>query len=66
MVHGADRQLIGADLVGHVAIGGDAVGADHHPGDAFALHQVRQGRVGAQRDRNAFVGQLPGGQARTL
>ncbi|MNN60087.1 hypothetical protein D3C81_1752470 [compost metagenome] len=66
MVHGTDRQLVSADLAGHIAIGGDAVGTDHHPGNALALHQVGQGRIGAQGHRNAFVGQLPGGQARAL
>ncbi len=66
MVHGTDRQLVRADLAGHVAIGGNAVSAHHDPGDALGLHQVGQRRVGAQGHRDAFVGQLPGGQARAL
>ena len=61
---GVDCQLVGADLVGDIAIGGDAVGADDDPGDVLGLHQVRGGRIHVQADRDAFVGQLPGGQSR--
>src|SRR3546814_4366848 len=41
VVAGRDRQLIGTDLVGHVTVGADAVGADHHPVHLPVLHQVR-------------------------
>nr|GFD38372.1 hypothetical protein [Tanacetum cinerariifolium] len=37
MVHGGHCQLIGADLVGDIAIRRDAISADDDPGDAFGL-----------------------------
>ncbi|MCY1415127.1 hypothetical protein D9M71_305960 [compost metagenome] len=66
MVHRVDRQLVSSDLVGHVAVGGDAIGTDYDPGNALGLHQMSSSRVGIDRQRNALLGQLPGGQARAL
>ena len=66
MVHGVHRQLIGADLVGHIAIGSNAVRPDDDPGDTTGFHQVRGSRVDIHRDRDTVSRQLPGSQARAL
>ncbi len=66
VVHGVDRQLISADLVRHVAIGGDPVRADDHPGNTLGFHDVRSSGIGIESDGDAFVGQLPRRQSRTL
>jgi hypothetical protein len=62
-VVGAGQRLeIGADLVGDVAVGGDAVGADDHRVDLALAHQDAGGVVGDQGVRHAVLGQFPGGE----
>jgi hypothetical protein len=46
---------VGTDLVGDVAIGSDAVGADDHRVDAAARQQQTGGVVGDQRVRHAVL-----------
>src|SRR4029077_11141329 len=57
---------VGADLVGHVAITGDAVGAYDHAADASRLHEVAGHIVGDQGGGDAVLLQLPNGEARAL
>ncbi len=66
MVFRGDRQLIGADLVRGIAVGGDPVGADDHPLHRTGLHQMRRGGIGDQLGRDAVAHQLPHGQPRAL
>ena len=61
-----DGQAVGADLVGHVPVGRDAVGAHDHllhrpPGHEVGGHAVRDQGAGDPRPQ-----QLPGRQARPL
>jgi hypothetical protein len=61
-----DGELAGADLVGDIAVGGDAVGADDHPMHLTGAHQVRGGGIGDEGGVNAVLLQLPHRQARAL
>ncbi len=62
-VVGAGQRLeVGADLVGDVAVGGDAVGADDHRIDPAAAHEQAGGVVGDQRVRHAVLFEFPGGE----
>ena len=63
---GQHRQAVGADFVGDVAIGGDAVRAHHHASDAAGVQKMSGHVVGDQLDGDAVVLQFPGGEARAL
>ena len=60
------RHRVGADLVGRVAVGGDAVGSHHHVGHQVAAQEVPGHVVGDQLGRDALVQQFPGRQPRAL
>src|SRR5262249_59419913 len=66
VLFGEHRDGIGADLVRHVAVGGDAVGADHHAIDVAALHEMPGHVVGDQCDGYVVFVQFPCGQTRAL
>ncbi len=53
---------IGADLVGNVAICGNAVTAHDHGLDAAFFHHVAAHVVSYKRDRNVVLQQFPGGK----
>ena len=60
------RQAVGADLVGHVAVGRHPVAADDHGVDRAGRDQPGRGRVDHQLVRDAQAGQLVDGQAGAL
>ena len=66
MVARRHRQQIGADLIGGIAVGGDAVGTNDHPAHATLLHQMRGGALHHDGYRNPFLHQFPGGEASAL
>lgn len=57
---------VGADLVCHIASGGDAVGSHDHAVDHARGDGSRAGRVHAQAVRNTLFREFPRGQARAL
>src|SRR5436190_302898 len=61
-----ERLEIGADLVRHIALRGDAVGADDRDVDLVVLHQVPAGIVRDHGVRNAVLAELPGGERSAL
>ena len=63
---GQNSDRIGADLVGHVAVGGDAVCAHDHGLDAALTHEAGGHVVAEDGGGNAVGHQLPGGEARAL
>src|SRR6266581_4813142 len=63
---GEDSDLVGAYLVGGVAVGRDAVGAGDDGSDLSGLEEVTDHVVGDERKRNAALLELPGGEARAL
>ncbi|MBR4747780.1 MAG: S-methyl-5-thioribose-1-phosphate isomerase, partial [Desulfovibrio sp.] len=63
-VPGQQRHAKGAYLVGRVAVGRDAVCADHHALDKAPAHEQGAGVVAGDRHRNAVLGELPGGEPR--
>ena len=63
---GEDGDHIRADLIGDVAVCGDAVGADDDGVNAALFHDVAAHVVGDQRDGNVVLHQFPSGQPRTL
>jgi len=63
---GQHRHRVGSDLVGDVAVSGDAVGAHHHQVDLAGGHHVAGHVVRDQRGRDPVLGQLPGGETRAL
>ena len=63
---GQDGHRVGADLVGHVAVGGNAVSADDDGSDLALLHHRSRHVVGDDGRGNAVFHQFPGGQARAL
>ena len=65
-MHGVDRQLVGADLVRHIAVGSNAISPDDDPGDALGFHQVSGSRIGIESDRHPIASQFPGSQPRAL
>src|SRR6185437_17147155 len=63
---GEDSDVVGADFVGHVAIGRDAVGSDDD-GLNFSFAHETGGHVVADDGGGNVVGhQFPGGEARAL
>ena len=60
------RQAVGADLVGHVAVGRHPVAADDHGVDRPGRDQPGRGRVDHQLVRDPHAGQLVDGQAGAL
>ena len=63
---GQHRHAVGADLVRHVAVGGDAVGADDDQVDLAEPHHRAGHVVGDDRRVDAVLDQLPRGQPRAL
>ena len=63
---GQDGDRVGADLVGHVAVGGDAVCAHDHGLDAALAHEAGGHVVAEDGGGNAVGHQFPGGEARAL
>ena len=61
-----EGEGVGADLVGDVAVGGDAVGADDDGVHEAAGDDTGGGAIDDDLVRDAFRGQLPRGQARAL
>src|SRR5579871_951243 len=66
MLAGQNCQAIGADLVGDIAVGGDAISAHEDGVDARLAHEMRRHVVGNQREWDVFLLQLPGGEPRAL
>ena len=66
VVAGEDRERVGADLVGDVAVGGDPIAARDHRVDPARGQRRRRGCVGDDRDRDPGLGELPRGQAAAL
>ena len=66
MPPGQHRHRVGADLVGHVAVGGHTVGAHHHRVHAPLLHHVAGHVVGDERHRHLLLAQLPCGEPGAL
>ena len=66
MLLGQHRHRVGADLVGHIAVCGDAIGADHHRVDLTLLEEISGHVVGDERAGDALLLQLPGGQPGAL
>ena len=63
---GQERDGVGADLVGDIAVGGDAVGADDDHVDVAAAHQRTGHAFGDDRGRDVFTHELPRRQPRAL
>jgi sugar lactone lactonase YvrE len=66
VLFGQNSDRVSADLVGHVAVGGDAVCAHDHGLDAALTHEAGGHVVAEDGGRNAVGHQLPGGEARAL
>ena len=66
MTRRQDGQRIRSDLVRRVAVGSDPIGADQHNVDLATAHQEPGRDVRDQRVCDAGLGQLPGGEPRTL
>jgi 5-methylthioadenosine/S-adenosylhomocysteine deaminase len=66
VMHGENRQGIGAYFSDDVPIRSDPVCPYDDPADIQGLHQVGGSGIDAQQRRNPFVRQLPGGQSGTL
>ena len=62
VVAGEHRHRVGADLVGGVAVGRDAVRAGHDQVHLAALHHEAGHHVGDQPVRDAFLDELPRGE----
>src|SRR5207248_2305349 len=60
------RDHVGADLVGRVAVGGDAVGPDDDAVHLALLQNVPGHAIGDDGDGYLVLVQLPGGEARAL
>ena len=61
-----NRQRIGADFIGYVAVGGNTVSAHPNRIDLALRHQAGGHRIGNQPIRHPQLTQLPGGQAPAL
>ncbi len=66
VLFGEDGDGVGADLVGGVAVGGDAVCADDDGGDAALRHEVAGHVVADEGGGDVVFEQLPGGEACAL
>ena len=66
VVPGQDGQRVRADLVGGVAVGGDAVGAGDDQVDLAALHDAPAATSRDEPVRDALPGHLPRGEPGTL
>ncbi len=66
VVPGGDRQLVRADLVGRVTVGGDAVGPDDHHVDALLPHDLRRHVIADERHVDAGLLELPCGEPGAL
>ncbi len=60
------REAIGADLVRHVAVPGDAVRADNGEVDHIVVHEIAGHVVRDQRAGDLLLHELPRGQTRAL
>ena len=60
---GQNGELIGADLVGRVAVEHDTVSADHHGRDTLCRHQKANHVIANQRRRHFLVHELVGSQS---
>src|SRR5918995_7393886 len=63
---GGKRQPVGTDLVGEVAIGGNAIGAYEHRTHIAQAKATRDHPIGNERDRHPAPVELPGGEATAL
>ena len=54
---------VSADLVGDIAVSGDAIGADDNCADLTLLHHGTSHIVGNYGGRNTVLHQLPGSEA---
>src|SRR2546428_10963127 len=61
-----NRDLVGTDFVGRVAVPGDAIRAGDDGSDLSGLQKVPNHIVGDQRERDAGLVQFPSGEARAL
>ncbi len=66
VILGRHGQTVGADLVGGIPIGGDAIGTDDDPVHQPALHERGRGRIDDELKRDLLALQFPGGQTRPL
>ena len=67
LVHGGQlRHAVGADFVGHVAVGGDPIGAGHHRLHSPLPHHYRGHRIADQGDLDPALLKLPGSQPGAL
>ena len=53
------RQIIGANFIGRITVGGNTVGADNHPAYRALFHQVRARPFHHQCDGNIIFNQFP-------
>ncbi len=63
---GEHGDLVGADFVGGIAVGRDAIGSGDDGADFPGFQKVPDHVVGDQGERNVAAMQFPGGEARTL
>ena len=63
---GEDGFFVGADLVGHIAVGCNAVCAHHHHIDFTARHEGGGCYIGYYRDIDAVASQFPRRKAGAL
>jgi len=63
---GEDGDLVRADFVGGVAVGGDAVGSGDYGADFARLQKMADHVVGNERERNAAFVEFPRGEAGAL
>src|SRR5690348_15640020 len=63
---GKNGDLISADFVGGVAVGGNPVGSCDDGADIAGLQKVAHHIVGDERKRDAALVEFPGGEARAL
>ncbi len=66
MLLGQNRHVVGADLVGEIAVGGNAVRAYHYGLNLAGAHEAGCHVVADHRRGNAIGHQLPSGQPRAL